>query len=181
MVFSRKPTDTQITHYFDFNVSSEKGVEYGLFFRNPLSKKSLVFNFSECKTDAFHYIVKSANPFFRLYQYLLGNRQVVLNVDRMHIDETYFAIINILRSPIHFKRKYRRTEAINKNKNGNISSIISYGISSEECEATCVKEKTITTFSNGIKERYILRDRAHYFTHLCNLSKIINTDKGRLY
>lgn len=181
MVFEREPTETQTTYYSDFKITSEKGIEHGLFFRDPLSKKILVVNYKNCDTDAFQYIAKIKNPLFRLAQYLLGNRQVILNIEYMQSDETYFTNINILRSPVYFKRNYRRTEAINRNENGCISSIISHGICNEDCEATCVKEKTITTFFNGRAEVCILRNRAHCFTHLFNIAKIISADKGRIY
>lgn len=173
-----------VENYEDYVISTSEEVEIGLFFRNPLQKIQFYadidyFTDAPDKVSAWIYLYSLQNPIKKLYEILIGNKDIVKNIDNWskNYDWAGFSA-NILCSPIYFKRKCRRLIAISCNDSKNIKEIHSYGYEGpyNMCAGACQKEKTIVTLKNGKDFKINVKDK-YKFTYIDSVEKLIKNDK----
>lgn len=126
-----------VENFKGYIISTEEGIEKGIFFRNPLQKVYFDAYEDEPILSAWEYLDRIKNPIRRIYEILIGNGKIVKNIEEWSKDMSWGGFTgNILCSPIYFKRRYRKLKAIpdgsnNNNNNNNIQEINSYGYESE--------------------------------------------------
>ena len=99
----------------------------------------------ESKISAWKYLNDIKKPIRKLYEILIGNKNIIKNINSWSDDSDWCGFEgNILCFPIYFKRDYRKLTAISTN-NDNIKEINSYGYESEfnMCGGDCAKEITL--------------------------------------
>lgn len=145
----------------NYYLSSDRGIHKGIFFRKPIQRVNLnVYgdgSFSGADHFIYNYMRKLKNPLFRCYQYILGNRKRIKSI-KDHIDDVSFygADVNILCSPIYFKREYRELNLVCPNHPG-IARIHAYGYESpfETVTGNCVKEVAKIYHTDGSVSRRV--------------------------
>lgn len=178
----------EYSNYGNYMIVREDSVQHGIFFRNPIQKAffdmypygAVSDKFSACD---FAYNI-SKNPFYKLYQILIGNKNIVKNINKWinECDDFTGFDANILCSPIYFKRKYRKLRAYpNSNnffKNDIIRSIESYGFESEweSCQGACKIERTKFKLING-KTIHINKKNYYHFTFTHVIKEIIENQE----
>jgi len=147
--------ESSVKNYKDFVIKNEEGIERGLYFRSPIQKISFG-TWDEDEHNAYTYLFKIKNPLFKFKEILIGNRNIINNIEKWNEKDTgnwagFNA--NILCFPVYFKRIYRKLEAISQSLNTNIKSIYSYGYESQynKCGGNCVIEKIIFKLKNNKK------------------------------
>lgn len=165
----------RIYNFKEFVITTIEGTERGLFFRSPLQNIDFDAYHDEARFSAWKYISDIKNPIRKLYEILIGNKEIVKNVDKWSEDCNFAGFRgNILCSPIYFKRQYRKLKAISSSNETNIKKVISYGYESEfnTCSGDCVIEKTVVVLRNG--EKIKMRERGKYFyTYSYCIEKLI--------
>lgn len=168
--------ENRIINYKDYVISTEEGTEKRLFFRSPLQKIEFNTYAEDSKHSAWKYFDDIQNPIRRLYEFLIGNRDIVKNIKGWTENENWFGFHgNILCLPFYFKRDYRKLKAISTSNN-NIQEIRSYGYESEFniCGGDCDIERTSIKMKNG-KTIKIKRNESYYFTYEHIIKDIIDT------
>ena len=168
--------ENRVVNYKGYVISTEKGAEKGLFFRNPLQKVSFDAYNDEPKMSAWKYLHDIKNPFKKVFEFLIGNGNIVKNIKEWSNDADWGGFTgNILCCPIYFKREYRRLNAVSSGSD-DIQEINSYGYAGENeiCAGYCKTEKTVIKMKNGKKIR-IKRDESYHFTYEHLIKEIIDT------
>ena len=173
---------TQIDHkinvvnYNNYVITTTEGTEKGLFFRNPIQKVTFDAYFDRSNFSAWAYLNKIKNPIRRFYEILIGNRQIIKNIDEWSKDYDWAGFTaNILCFPIYFKREYRTLSASSTDTNTNIQSIKSYGYESEFnfCAGDCALEKTIIKLKTRKKLKFKKNEQYH-FTYRQVIERILD-------
>lgn len=167
----------QITNYKDYTIITEEGTQKGIFFRNPLQKVSFDAYYDEPKLSAWKYLHDIKNPIRRMYEILIGNRNIVKNIQKWSENYDWGGFTgNILCFPIYFHREYCKLTAVSCSKDANIQEIHSYGYESEfeSCAGGCDVEKTKVKLRNGKRIR-IVRKGNYYFTYAHIAKKVIDS------
>lgn len=73
-------------NYKGYIISTEEGVEKGLFFRSPLQKVSFGIYQDMSKISAWKYLRNIKNPFRRIFEILIGNGKIVKNIEKWYND-----------------------------------------------------------------------------------------------
>lgn len=168
--------ENQVVNYKGYVISTENGMEKGLFFRNPLQKVYFDAYYNESVLSAWKYLNDIKNPIRRLYEILIGNGNIVKNIKKWSERCDWGGFNgNILCSPIYFHREYRKLVA-HSCEDDNIQKIISYGYESEfnMCSGGCDVEKTIIHLKNR-KNIRIKRKNQYHFTYAHIVKEIIDT------
>jgi len=170
--------DTIVENYKNFVIKAEEGIERGLFFRSPIQKVEFG-TWDEDELNAYTYLSKIKNPLFRLKEILIGNRNIISNIERWaeedNGDWAGFKA-NILCLPFYFNRVFRRLEAISQSLDTNIQVIKSYGYESQynKCGGSCMVERTVFKLRNGkIK---VSKPESFNYTYRHKVEEIINSD-----
>lgn len=171
--------ETTIKNYKNFVIKTEEGIEKGLFFRNPIQRVDFG-TWDEDKYNAYTYLNKIKNPLFRLKEILIGNRNIISNIEKWNEDDNgdwagFKA--NVLCLPIYFSRVFRRLEAISQSLDTNIQSINSYGYESEfnKCGGECLVERTVFRLKNNETIK-VNKPEKFNFTYDFKVREIIDTD-----
>lgn len=171
---------THVTSHKNYIIKTEEGIEKGIFFRSPIQKAFIDFYYNHEYNEKYtkDYFDKIKNPIRRIYEILIGNKDIIKNIDKMinNID-IMGCDVNVLCSPIYFKREYRKLVAEPVDYDG-IMSITSYGYESEftYCAGDCVVEKTKIKLKNGKTLKIKTRDQYHYtYAHI--IKDIIDSGK----
>lgn len=140
------------TSYKDYFIITEEGTEKGIFFRSPLQKIFFDAYYGDMKFNAFEYAKAIKNPIRRFYEILIGNKDIVNNINRL-LDRGDWAGFDayVIVSPIYFKRRYRKLRAYTPNKDLTVKEIKSYGyeLGFEFCAGECHIEKTKIFMRDG--------------------------------
>lgn len=166
----------RVINYKGYVISTEEGTERGIFFRNPLQKVEFDAYCDEPILSAWKYLDDIKNPIRRIYEILIGNSEVVRNVNKWSKDMNWAGFsANIICFPIYFKREYRKLRAVSGNKT-NIQEIVSYGYESEfnMCGGHCDVEYTTMKLRNG-KVMKFKRNEQYHFTYEHKVKEIIDT------
>ena len=178
-VLGKTVKKTRVVNHNDYVITTEEGVEKGIFFRNPI--QTVFYDTYYCdnpETSAWKYIQDIKNPVRRLYEIIIGNKNILKDIHEFEKDIDWAGFdANILCFPIYFKRNYRKLVAHSCNSDSNIQSIESYGYESEFnwCAGDCYIEKTKLGLKTG-KVIRVTRDRSFYYTYEHIVRDIINTD-----
>lgn len=145
----------------NYYLSSDRGIHKGIFFRKPIQKVNLnVYgdgSFSGYDHLIYNYIRKLKNPLFKLYQYILGNKKAIQGIKENIDDMSFYGTsVNILCSPIYFKREYRELNLVCPNHPG-IARIHAYGYESpfETVAGKCAKEVAKIYYTSGLVSEVI--------------------------
>lgn len=166
----------RVVNYKGYVISTEEGIEIGLFLRNPLQKVDFDAYYDDSKMSAWKYLNDLKNPFRRIFEFLIGNGNIVKNINDWSNDVDWGGFIgNILCCPVYFKREFRKLNAISSGDD-NIQEIHSYGYESEFnfCSGHCDIEKTVIKLKNGKKIK-IKRNKQYHFTYEHLVKEIIDT------
>ena len=166
----------RVVNYKGYVISTEEGIEKGIFFRNPLQKVEFDAYCDEPILSAWKYLDDIKNPIRRIYEIVIGNKNIVHNITKWSKDMNWAGFTaNIICFPIYFKREYRKLRAISSNKN-NIKEIVSYGYESEfnMCGGNCDVEYTTIKLRNG-KVMKFKRNEQYHFTYEYKVKEIIDT------
>lgn len=168
---------TTLSNHKSYVIETEEGIENGIFFRSPIQKVDFDAYYGNMRFSAYKYMKQIQNPIRKLYEILIGNGNIVRNINKWNESMDFGGFIgNILCIPIYFERKYRKLKAISTNNTDNIQEIRSYGFESEfnECGGACKIEKTVVTLNNGKKLKLTSKDYYHYtYAHI--IEKVIDT------
>lgn len=161
-------------------ITTEEGIQFGIFFRNPIQKISFDAYYCDYpKVSAWNYKNKLKNPLRRLYEIIIGNKNIVDNIDEWSQDISWGGFnANVLMSPIYFSRTYRKLKCVSSNSNDVIQKAVSYGYEGpyNYCSGACHIERTRITLKNGKRIRLKLKDHFHYtYTHI--IEKMISSGK----
>ena len=165
----------RVINYKEYVISAEEGEENGIFFRTPLQKVFFDAYYGE-PISAWKYLNDIKNPIRRLYEILIGNGDIVKNIQKWSANINWGGFDgHIICSPIYFKRKYRKLTA-HSCTNNNISKIKSYGYEGKfnAVAGACHVEKTVIHLSNG-KTIKLKRKGKYYFTYTHIVEEIIDT------
>jgi len=178
MILSRKEMSmkNKVVNYKGYVISTEEGIEKGLFFRNPLQKVDFDAYYDDPKMSAWKYLDEIKNPIRKVLEFLIGNGNIVKNIEEWSNDADWGGFTgNILCCPIYFKRAYRKLNAVSSGSD-NIQEINSYGYESEFeiCSGHCYMEKTTIRMKNG-KKINIRRSESYHFTYEHLVKEIIDT------
>ena len=158
-----------------YAISTQSGIEHGIFFRNPIQKVyfDLYFYYEDNPFSVYSgpdYIERLENPLRRLYEILIGNKEVINNIEDYLKDENCSGFkANILCSPIYFKRAYRATKVISCDTSNIVKGIYSYGYESEfeTVAGGCEVEETKITLRNAKSIKYRMTKKYHYtYSHV---------------
>lgn len=170
--------ENNVKNYKNFVIHTEEGVEKGIFFRSPIQTIDFSAWTEEKKFDAWCYLSKVKKSFFRFFEILKGNSNIVNNIEKWSENDDWAGFrANILCFPIYFERRYRKLTAKSTSNDTNIQSIKSYGYESpyNTCNGNCVVEKTIITLKNGKKIKTKTPEN-YNFTYRFKVEKIIDSD-----
>lgn len=147
-------------------ITTEEGTQFGIFFRNPIQNISFDAYYGDMeKVSAWKYMEKIRNPIRRLYEILIGNKNIVDHIEKwaQNMDWGGFNA-NVLMSPIYFSREYRRLKAVSSSANDVIQKMVSYGYEGpyNYCSGACHIERTRITLKNGKRIRLKMKDYFHY-------------------
>lgn len=168
--------ENEVINYKGYVISTEEDTKRGIFFRNPLQKVDFVAFDGDGRFSPYEYKVAIKNPLRRIYEILLGNGNVVKNIEQWYKSCDFAGFTaNILCSPIHFKRKYRKLKAVCIGDD-NIQKINVYGYEGEYniCGGCCDKEKTSLKFKTG-KTMKLKRTGTYHFIYPFVIENIIDT------
>lgn len=172
--------EIDITVYNNHVISTEEGTEFGVFFRSPIQKVS--YDAYYCNVDATNawlYKDKLKNPVRRLYEILIGNGNIVKNIEEWSksLDWGGFTA-NKLMLPIYFKREYRYLKSVSSSTHDVIQRVVSYGYEGpyNMCSGACHIERTRITLRNGKKVR-VKRKDAYYYTFRHIVERMISSGK----
>lgn len=150
-------------NYKSYTIHTQTLNKRGLFFRNPRQK--IYYDVWYDAKNMGKYLDKIKNPFRRLYETLLGNKEAVRNLEKW-MNELDFGgcIIYAIRCPIYFKRCTRTLTAIDTSNRYNISKIQSSGYESEfnYCAGDCEVERTKIKLKSGKTMRIVNKGKFHY-------------------
>lgn len=175
--------NTEIDHFQKYNskITLKKGIEFGIFFRNPIQRVDYDINImcdeKNYSLSAWNYINKIKNPIRKLYEILIGNGKIITNIKDWSQDDDWIGFTaNKLCFPIYFKRRYRKLLAISTDKTRNVQIIESYGYESEFniIDGECYIEKTIVTLKSKRKHKIIKHDK-YYYTYPWEAIKVFKT------
>lgn len=169
-------TETHVANHNSYVITTNEGTEKGLFFRSPIQKVTFDAYYDRPRFSAWKYLDQIKNPIKRIYEYLLGNRRIVKNINKWPEDWNWGGFnANILCSPIYFKREYRTLSVSSTDPNTNIQSIESYGYESEFnfCAGDCKLEKTIITLKTGKRLKFKKTEQYH-FTYKHIIERILD-------
>lgn len=167
--------ENRTINYKGYVISTEEGIEKGVFFRNPLQKIRFDVYYDDPKMSGWKYLHNINNPFRRFFEILIGNGNIVKNVKEWSNDVEWEGFTgNILCCPIYFKRKYKKLNAVSGGSD-DIQEINSYGYESifEKCVGSCDKENTTIKMNSGKKIK--IKRRSYHFTCEYIIEKIIDT------
>lgn len=168
--------ENRVVLHKGYVISCEEGVKKGIFFRSPIQKVGFDAYYDNPKFSAWKYLNDIKHPIQRIYEILLGNREIIKNIQSWSEDWNWAGFrANILCCPIYFKREYRKLIA--QASDGNpITKIQSYGYESEfnECAGECVIERTRIHMNTG-KVIRIKRRNTYLFTYIHKIEEIIDT------
>lgn len=168
---------TRIENHKSYVIETEEGEEKGIFFRSPIQKVSFDAYHDTPMFSPWKYKVSIQNPIRRFYEILIGNGNIVKNINKW-IEMCDFGGFdgNILTFPIYFKRKYRKLRAVSTCSDDNIYEIKSYGFESpyEICSGACDTEKTIVKLKNG-KRIKIKRHQYYNYTYSHIIERVIDS------
>ena len=168
----------EVRNYKHFVINTEEGVERGVFFRNPIQKITFDIWAEKRLFNANYYLRKVKNPFFRFFEKMKGNSNIINNIEKWSENDEWTGFLaNILCFPIYFERGYRKLTAKSASNDTNIQSIKSYGYESpyNTCNGNCVVEKTVIILKNGKKIK--TETPGNYnFTYRFKVKKIIDSD-----
>lgn len=168
--------EVNVANYKDYTIMTINTTEKGIFFRSPIQAIDKDTYAEDEFYSAWAYREQlKASKFKRFYEKLIGNKKVVDNIEKWSESMDWGGCrVNILASPIYFKRKMRKLIAICTNPDCNIQKIESYGYESQwnYCGGACVVEKTIITLKNGKKMR-VTRNDYYHFTYEHIIEEII--------
>ena len=161
-------------------ITTEEGIQFGIFFRNPIQKIS--FDAYYCNYDkisAWAYKNKIKNPIRRLYEIIIGNKDIVDHIEEwsQNIDWGGFKA-NVLMSPVYFSRVYRKLKSVSSNPDDVIQKVVSYGYEGPYniCSGACHIERTRITLKNGKRIRLKMKDYFHYtYSHI--VEKMLSSGK----
>ena len=169
--------ETQVTIYKGYVISTEEGVEKGIFFRSPIQKVDFDAYYGTTKFSASKFANKIKNPIRKLYEILIGNGNSVKFINDWLNDIDFGGFKgNILTFPVYFKRKYRKLIAQTSNDEV-IEKIESYGYESEYniCSGACFVERTKIHFKSG-KVTHIKRTGYYKYTYTHIAKDIIDNN-----
>ena len=93
--------NARATVYKNHLITVEEGIQFGIFFRNPIQKVSFDAYYCDIpRISAWTYKNKLKNPIRRLYEIIIGNKNIVDNIEEwsQSIDWAGFNA-NVLMSP----------------------------------------------------------------------------------
>ena len=160
-------------------ITSESGTQRGIFFRSPIQKVSFdaYYTTGPAVVSAWTYLNKIKNPIRRLYEILIGNVEIVKNINEWanNMDWGGFTA-NKLMSPIYFRREYRYLESVSSNTHDVIQKVVSYGYEGpyNMCSGACHIERTRITLRNGKKIRLKKTEYYHY-TYIHIVERMISS------
>lgn len=152
---------------------TEEGVEYGIFFRNPIQRVLANYDtYLDTGVEAWTVVEKyKKSPLYRLLQNAIGNKRAFVEMSQDMEDQPYDVAghdINELCSPIYTKRVYRKSSAM-LGVNNPIKSVKSYGFEGykEYCSGSCEAEKTVIIKRDGGRIVVEKKDQFHYtYAHI---------------
>ena len=168
--------ENEVILYKGYVISTEEGLERGIFFRSPIQRVGFDAYYDNPKFSAWQYLNAIKNPIRRLYEILMGNRKIVKNIQAWSESRDWGGFnANILCFPIYFKRDYCKLIA-HASEGYPITKIYSYGYTSEfsDCAGECVIERTKIRLRTG-KVIRIKRRKTYLFTYLHKVKEIIDT------
>ena len=159
-------------------ITTEEGTQFGIFFRNPIQKVSFDAYYGDMeKISAWKYKEKIKNPIRRLYEIIIGNKNIVDNIEEwsQRMDWGGFNA-NVLMSPIYFSREYRRLKSVSSSPDDVIQKVVSYGYEGpyNYCSGACHIERTRITLKNGRRIRLKKKDQYKY-TYIHIVEKMITS------
>lgn len=159
-------------------ITAEEGVQFGIFFRNPIQKISFDTYYCDMpRISAWEYKNKIKNPIRKMYEIIIGNKNIIDNIEKWskNIDWGGFNA-NVLMSPIYFSRQYRKLTSTSSNPNDVIQKVVSYGYEGpyNYCCGSCHIERTKFILKNGKRVRFTVKDQYHY-TYIHIIESIITT------
>lgn len=165
-------------NYGNYVIQTQEGVEHGIFFRSPIQEVFFdPYDLNDNNKYTKNYLRNIKNPIRRFYEILIGNKDVVNNIETWCGQIGFMGCqIKIFCAPIYFKREYRKLTALSTSASDNISSIISYGYESEYnwCSGDCAIEKTIIKLKTG-RKLWIKRTERYHYTYRHIIEDIIDT------
>ena len=179
----KKANESKLINLEKFVVTTENGIEKGLFFRNPIQKVTFSTwgdDEDDVNLSAWKYLNDIKNPARRFFEKIIGNTNVVNNIEKWKENDNWAGFdAKILCFPLYFSRIYRELTAISTDKNENISKFHSFGFESEfcSCSGSCDKETTVIVLSNGKKIKKTMFDNFHY-TYLHLFQEMIKENKS---
>ena len=171
--------------YDDYLMVCEEGTEVGIFFRSPIQVATFMdyITLEGSGFDIGRYINEIKNPIRRVFETLLGNKDVVNTL--LHDDDIADVYkINVLCSPLYFRRRYRKLEcnARTDSCKGTIGSIRSYGYDTK-FEAWCAgvthSEKTHIRFKHNLvkKTKIRIKKKSYRYTYKHVIEDVMKNDK----
>lgn len=154
--------ENRIINYQSYIIHTQTQDKRGMFFRNFRQHIHCDMWYNAEKMNG--YLDKIKNPVRKLYEILLGNKEVVCNLGKW-MNETDFCgcDIYIIHCPIYFKRHIRTLTAIDTSNKCNIAKIQSSGYESEfnYCAGHCEVERTKIKLKNGKTMRIVQKGQFH--------------------
>lgn len=153
-------------------ITAEEGTQFGIFFRSPIQKISFEAYYNDImeKISAWRYKEKIKNPIRRLYEILIGNKNIVDHIEEWAQSMDWGGFdANVIMSPIYFSREYRRLKAVSSSPDDVIQKVVSYGYEGpyNYCSGSCHIERTRIYLRNGQRIRLKMKDYYHYtYTHI---------------
>lgn len=177
--------NSEYIHYGATNnyiIFTDEGMETGIFFRSPIRK--ITYEVYPYSSEHFSLAIFAQDCkdsiLFRIYQYILGNKELVKSVMKEDLfkDPYLFGMEgNIVISPIYFKRKYRALDIINMNDDIPINYISSFGYEDEYnmIAGYCTKETTVIHHKYKKKETRLRTGNKYLYTYLHIAKELIKT------
>lgn len=174
--------DVKTELYKGYLITSEEGIERGLFFRNPIQKVFLSVDYI-IGYSLYEWLEKvNKNPIRKLFEILIGNLNIIKNIERDSEDINFAGYdCNILCSPIYFKRIYRKLIVNSTKEYLSIKSIKAYGYENpyETVAGFCEKETFKVTSNIKSKQKIVTKGQYHYtYPHI--IKQIIDSDESVL-
>ena len=158
---------------------ADQGIELGIFLR-PLIRKVIYSSVDYYNTGFYilDYIAKCQTKLGRLYQYILGNKQVVKDVldPEYFNNEEYIGIeVNKLVCPIYFKRNYRTMLCLNMDQDGVVEWIDSHGYNDKYTESLsgCNREVTKIHFKYKKTDSRIRAGKNYLYTNSVGIKELV--------
>ena len=159
-------------------ITTEEGVQFGIFFRNPIQKISFDAYYCDFKkTSAWEYKNRLKNPIHRLYEIIIGNKNIIDNIEEWSQNMDWGGFdANIIMSPVYFSRVYRKLKSVSSSPNDVIQKVVSYGYEGpyNYCSGACHIERTRIILKNEKRIRLKVKDYFKYtYKHI--VERMIST------